>query len=167
MIGRKGLLAILAPAALIAGLSSPLRAEVSGELVVGEQKVAITHGYAFAREGFFDKTKQDVTVVLCDAALPDTAVRDEFQRMDLVKAGKLHCVEQTIDADKSVINFTVRHQRFKLPESGGSTEQVFAATTLDGKTIAGRSYTKSPQKSFDDVVYSYDITFKLPIAPKK
>jgi hypothetical protein len=153
--------------ALALTASAPAMAEVSGRLIVGGQAVPITHAYAFARQGFFDPKKRDVTVVLCDAALPDAAVRDPGERVDLVKAGKLHCVEQTIDADKQVINFKVQDQRFKVPEGGGSTEQVFEAKTLDGKTIAGRSYTKSPQKSFDDIPYSYDITFTLAIAPMR
>ena len=37
----------------------------------------------------------------------------------------------------------------------------------DGKTIAGRARTKSPQKSFKDVPYTYDITFSAAIEPKK
>lgn len=148
-------------------LSAPARAAVSGQLIVDGKTVPITHGYAFAQQGSFDPKKQDITVVLCDAELTDAAVRNPMERFDPVKAGKLHCVEQTIDADKQVINYKVQHQRFKFPVSGGSTEQVFTATKLDGKTIAGRSYTKSPQKSFDDVPYSYDVTYSLTVAPMK
>jgi len=54
-----------------------------------------------------------------------------------------------------------------MPEGGGSTEQIFEATTFDGKTISGHAKTKSPQKSFDDVPYSYDITVTAAIEPKK
>jgi hypothetical protein len=141
---------------------------VQGKLEVDGKPVAITQVYAYAKEGFFDKKKQDVVVLLCDAAVPAPAVRDPFAYKDLVAAGKVHCVRQTIDADKHVINFDVGHQRFgSLGENGGSTEHVFEAQTFDGKTIAGRARTKSPQKSFKDVPYSYDITFSTAIEPKK
>jgi hypothetical protein len=141
--------------------------QAKGTLTVEGKPASITQVYAFAQKGFFDAAKDDVVVVLCDAALPPAAVHDEFARGDLVKAGKVHCVEQTINTEKQVINYKVQHGRFGKPEGGGSTEHVFEATTFDGKTVAGRSYTKSPQKSFDDVPYSYDVTFSAAIEPKK
>jgi hypothetical protein len=148
---------------------APLAAQnrADGKLEVEGKPVAITQVYAYAKEGFFDKKKQDVVVLLCDAAIPAPAVRDRFALKDLVAAGKVHCVQQTIDADKHVINFDVGHQRFgSLGENGGSTEHVFEAKTFDGTTIAGRVHTKGPQKSFKDVPYTYDITFSAAIEPK-
>ncbi|MGE5232781.1 MAG: hypothetical protein ACM3OB_01630 [Acidobacteriota bacterium] len=150
---------------LAAGPSRAAAAEVSGQLVVGGKTVKITHAYAYATKGFFDPKKQDVVLVLCSAEVPADVVRDSMERSDLAKDGKLACIEQTINAEKQVINYKVQHQSFGMPESGGSTEHVFEAKTFDGKTIAGRSRTKSPQKSFDDVPYSYDVTFSVPIAP--
>jgi len=161
---RIGLL--VAGASLFAG---PALAEnrVTGELVVDGKPVEITHVYAFARKGFFDETKQDVVVLMCDAPVAPEAVRDPFARMDLVKAGKLHCVEQTIDESGQVINYKVQHGRFGVPEGGGSTYHVFEPKTFDGKTAAGRARTTEPQKSYDDVPYTYDITFSAAIEPKK
>jgi hypothetical protein len=139
-----------------------------GKLIVAGKPVAITQVYAYAQEGFFDKKKQDVVVLLCDTPVAAKTARDVFARHDLFVAGKAHCVQQTINADRQVINFEVGHEAFgRRGEGGGSTEQVFEATTFDGKTIAGRARTKSPQKSFDDVPYSYDITFSAAIEPKK
>jgi hypothetical protein len=141
--------------------------QVEGKLEVDGKPVAITQVYAYAKDGFFDKKKQDVVVLLCDAPVPAPAVRDVFAYKDLIATGKVHCVRQTIDADKQVINFDVGHQRFgSLGENGGSTEHVFEAKTFDGKTIAGRARTKGPQKSFKDVPYTYDITFSVAIEPK-
>jgi len=149
--------------------SMPLAAsdQAKGTLTVDGKAISITQVYAFAQKGFFDPTKDDVTVVLCDAALPPAAVHDIFARNDLVKAGKVHCVEQTINTEKQVINFKVQHNRFGMPEGGGSTEQLFEATTFDGKTVAGRAHTREPQKSYDDVPYNYDITFSAAIEPNK
>jgi hypothetical protein len=139
-----------------------------GKLIVAGKPVAITQAYAYAIEGFFDKKKQDVVLLLCDTAIPPATARDVFARKALFVAGKAHCVQQTIDTDKQVINFEIGHEGFgRRGEGGASTEQVFEATTFDGKTIAGRARTKSPQKSFDDVPYTYDITFSAPIQPKK
>jgi hypothetical protein len=144
------------------------KAHREGKLEVDGKPVAITQVYAYAKEGFFDKKKQDVVVLLCDGAVPAPAVRDVFAYKDLIATGKVHCVRQTIDADKQVINFDVGHQRFgSMGENGGSTEHVFEAQTFDGKTIAGRARTKGPQKSFKDVPYTYDITFSAAIEPKK
>lgn len=151
-------------------LAAPVAAQnrAEGKLEVKGKTVPITQVYAYAVEGFFDKKKQDVTVLLCDVAVPAAAVRDGFVRKDLAAAGKLHCVQQVIDSEKQVINFEVRDQAFGArPPGGGSTEHVFEAETFDGKIIAGRARTKSPQQSFDDVPYSYDITFSAAIEPKK
>ena len=153
--------------ALALGTAAEAQNRVEGALVVEEKPIQLTHAYAFAQTGFFDPKKDDIVILFCDEAVPQEGVRDPMERRDLVKAGKLHCVEQTIDVEKQVINYKVEHSRFGMPEGGGSTYHVFEAKTLDGKTIVGRSRTTSPQKSFDDVPYSYDITFSAAIEPKK
>ena len=159
--------AVVAAAAVAASGSSAAADRAEGRLTVDGKAVDLTHVYAHAEKGFFDETKDDIVVLFCDAPVPPEAVRDVFARRDLVKAGKLQCVQQTIDANGQVINFTVEHERFGKPEGGGSTEHVFEPKTFDGKTVAGRSRTKGPQKSFDDVPYSYDVTFSAAIAPKE
>jgi hypothetical protein len=156
-------------ASFIILFSAPALAQnkAQGNLTVDGKPTPITQVYAFAQKGFFDPQKEDVVLLMCDVVVPPAAIRDEFARSDLVKAGKLHCVEQTINTEKQVINYKVQTSRFGKPEGGGSTEQVFEATTFDGKTIVGHALTKSPQKSFDDVSYSYDITVSAAIEPKK
>jgi hypothetical protein len=161
----KGAIGLVVLGAMLVARRAAAKDQVRGQLVVDGKAVELTSVYAFATKGFFDEKKQDVVVVMCDAPVPPEALRDPFARMDLVKAGKLHCVEQTIDADKQVINYKVQHDRFGVPEGGGSTYHVFEAKTFDGKTAAGRSRTTAPQKSFDDVPYSYDATFSAAIEP--
>lgn len=141
--------------------------QAKGTFTVGGKPINITQVYAYAVPGTFDPKKDDVVVLLCDAAVPAAGVRDMFERRDLVKAGKLHCVQQTISSNHEVINFRVEDSRFQMPETGGSTEQRFEAKTLDAKTVAGRAFTRSPQKSFEDVPYTYDITFSAAIEAKK
>ena len=61
-----------------------------GKLDVDGKPVAITQVYAYAKEGFFDKKKQDVVVLLCDGAVPAPAVRDVFAYKDMIATGKVH-----------------------------------------------------------------------------
>jgi hypothetical protein len=163
-------IAQLAAFGVVAAWIAPAAAQnhAEGKLTVAGKTVAITQVYAYAQEGFFDKKKQDIVVLLCDTAVPPKTARDVFARHDLFVGGKAHCVQQTINTEKNVINFEVGHEAFgRRGEGGGSTEQVFEAKTFDGKTIVGRAFTRSPQKSFDDVPYTYDITFSAAIEPKK
>ncbi len=167
MTGRFPILLAFSGSLLVALAGAGAENRVEGQMVVDGKPVAMTHVYAFAQKGFFDEKKQDVVVLMCDAPVAAALVRDPFARMDLVKAGKLHCVEQTIDEGGQVINYKVQHERFRVPEGGGSTEHVFEPKTFDGKTAAGRSRTTAPQKSWEDVPYSYDITFTVSIEPRK
>lgn len=165
----------LVTASLLLGASALLSApaatqgQAKGTLVVNGKPVAITQAYAYPVEDAFEK-KPLTMVLLCDAAVPAAALRDKFEeaRKGLVAAGKLSCVQQRINAEKQVINFGVRNKSFGARQpDGGSTEHLFEAKTFDGKTIAGRVRTKSPQMSFDDVPYSYDITFSTTIEPAR
>jgi hypothetical protein len=138
---------------------------VKGSLTVDGQPVKLTHVYAYARPGFFDKKKRDVVVLICDGPVVAKAVRDVFELKKLTDAGKLRCVSQIINTERQVINYEVMHSRFGMQESGGSTYHVFEAKTFDAATIGGRSRTTSTQKSFRDVPYSYDVTFMAAIEP--
>ncbi len=163
----------LVAGSLLLGVSALLAAPVfaqdhaEGKLVVNGKSISITHAYAYTAADPFGG-KPLTFVLLCDAPVPATAVHDEFEtaRNEMMNAGKLSCVQQRIDSEKHVINFGVRNKGFggKQPD-GGSTENIFEAKTLNGKTIAGRVRTKSTQMSFDDVPYSYDITFSATIEP--
>lgn len=140
---------------------------VKGSLVVAGKAVAVAHGTAQLEKGFFDETKDDVVVVLCDTQVPVGSTKEMFARMEMVDAGKAHCVENTINANNQVINFTVRHNGFKMKPSGGSTSMVFEPKVKTATRIEGRIRTTEPQKSFEDIPYSYDITFSLPVAPRQ
>lgn len=139
-----------------------------GNLVVKGKAIAITQAYAYMETDAFNASKQMTVLLLCNAPLDAAAVGDRFEKVrnELVDAGKLSCVQQRIDSGKHVINFGARDKGFgaRKPD-GGSTEHVFEVTTLNGEAIAGRAHTKSPQMSFDDVPYSYDITFSAAIEP--
>jgi hypothetical protein len=150
--------------------ASPLPAAdaTKGTLVVGGKPAEITHAYAYTDKSF-NEGKDVLVVVLSDAPIPSEAVQDDYARKQLVAAGKLNYVELMVGSEKQEIHFEVQHKRFgmMMQPSGDDSDHVLEVKTLDGKTIAGRARTTSPQKSFDDVPYSYDITFSAQIAPAK
>jgi len=154
---------------VIAATASPAIAQnrVEGKLQVKGTAYPITQVYAYAQEGFFDKSKLDVTLLFCDGAVPPAVVRDEFALPKLIDDGKLHCVLQVVSADKQVSHFEVLGKGFGRIQ-GASSEHIFDAKTFDGKTAAGRSRTKSPQMTMmDKTPYNYDLTFSAAIDPKK
>jgi hypothetical protein len=109
----------------------------------------------------------DTRVLLTDVPLPGKALEDDFTRINLVKQGKLHCLEVTINAKRQPISVTVCHPAFKVPQSGGSTEDGFEAQVFDGKVIEGRVFRKSPGKSFEDLEYTYEVTFSAATTGKE
>jgi hypothetical protein len=102
---------------------------------------------------------------MCDAPLTAETVRDVFGLDKLISTDKLHCVQQTINTEKQVINFEVRHKRFSMPVGGGSSFHIFESKEFGDSTVSGRARTTAPQKSFDDIPYSYDITFRATFDP--
>lgn len=168
MIVRSALAAVAASALLAALPAAAGEGKAEGTLTVGKTPVKLAFAYAQATAGFFDKKKDDVVVILSDVALSGAALTDPFERRKMEKEGKLRCVEAILNSEKQAINVTVRDKQFGGPPvSGGSTDDVFEAKTFDGKTAAGRLYRKKPGASFDDVPYTFDVTFSAPISPKK
>lgn len=167
----KRLLAVLAVASAISLLCAvPAAADegkADGTLTVAKTPVKLVHAYAQAQKGFFDPKVDDVLVLLTDVPLSGAALTDPFERRKMEKEGRLRSVEAVINAKGQPVNVTVRDKAFGGPPvSGGSTEDVFEAKTNDGKTIAGRLRRANPGKSFDDVPYTYDVTFSAAVAPK-
>ncbi len=139
---------------------------VTGTLTVAGKPNSLTQVYAWRTEGFFDKKKDDTVVLLTDKPVAAADQRNEFALRKLVAAGKLCYVQEVINAEGQIINFTVGHSAFKMMPSGGSTEHVFEGTQ-QGQTISGKVRTRSVQESFDDVKYEYTASFKAPVQPKK
>jgi hypothetical protein len=141
--------------------------KAEGTLTVAKTPVKLVHAYAQAQEGFFDKKSNDVLVLLTDVPLTGAALTDPFERRKMEKEGKLRSVEAVINAKGQAINVTVRDKAFGGPPvSGGSTEDIFEPKTNDGKTIAGRLHRGKPGASFDDVPFTYDVTFSAPVTPR-
>jgi len=141
--------------------------QTEGTLTIAKVPVKLGHVYAAAQKGFFDEKSEDVLVLLTDVPLSGAALTDPLERRKMEKAGKLHAVEAVINVKGQAINVTVRGKEFGGPPvSGGSTEDLFETKVNDGKTIAGRLHRGKPGASFDDIPFTYDVTFTAPVTPR-
>lgn len=153
-----GLLA--APAAFAAD------GKAEGTLTVNGKTTKLSYAYARAVRGFFDKTKEDVEVVLSDVPLEGKALEDQFERMQMAADGKLHAFEITINAEATPISTAFRHNGFKGPSpSGLSSEDVFTKKTFDGKTVDASYKSAKPQEFFGNT-YAFDVAFRADITRK-
>ncbi len=135
--------------------------KATGELIVNDQKTQFNYAYALAQPGYFDKNKEDILVILTDVPLSEEAIEDNFERRRMMRDSSLHCVEITINADKSPISVAILHSAFKAAPSGRGYE-VFEAKTFDGKTIEGKVYT-TKKNEFFGTTYEYSAYFKAQV----
>lgn len=135
--------------------------KATGKLIVNNEITKFNNAYAVAIPGFFDKSKEDILVILTDVPLSEEAIDDNFERRKMTRDGNLHCVEVTIDANKNPISVTILHNAFDAMPSGRGYE-VFEAKTFDEKVIEGKIYT-SKQNEFFDTKYEYNATFRATI----
>jgi len=114
--------------------------KADGSYTVGDKTTNLTYAYAMAKKGFFDETKEDVTVILSDVALSPSALADQFERMHMAADGKLHALELTVNSEKQVTSGTLLHEAFAKYQGSVSVAGMhqFDAKTFDGKTIAGK-----------------------------
>ena len=147
----------------MAPLAHAADGRAEGTITVNGKTTKLSYAYARAVKGFFDKTKEDVEVVLTDVPLDGKALEDQFERMHMADAGKLHAFEITIGAEGKPISTAFRDNGFKKASpSGLSSEDVFTAKTFDGKTIDAR-YKSAKQSEFFGETYSFDVTFRADI----
>jgi hypothetical protein len=158
-------LAVFASFALLA--APAVRAtdgKADGTITVNGKTTKLTHAYARAVKGFFDKTKEDVEVILTDVPLEGKALEDQFERIHMAEAGKLHAFEITFGADGAPISTAFRDNGFKKASpSGLSSEDVFTKKVFDGKTVEGR-YKSAKQREFFGETYSFDVSFRVDVA---
>ncbi len=159
-LAASGLLA--SPAARAAGGTA------QGTITVNGKTTKLAHAYARAVTGFFDKTKEDVEVILSDVPLEGKALEDQFERIHMADAGKLHAFEITLDAEGKPISTSFRDNGFKgTSPSGLSSADVFTKKVFDAKTVSG-SYKSAKEHEFFGNKYAFDVSFTAEItrAPK-
>jgi hypothetical protein len=126
--------------------------------------VQVAYAYARSVPGFFDKDTMDTQVIVSDVALDAAALGDDFARIDLANAGKLHAFEIVIDASGAPVSTAWRHNGFNGPmPSGLSSSDVFVKKVLDGKVVEG-SYKSGEAAEFFGNTYAFDVTFRAVVA---
>ena len=162
---------VLAAASLVATALSatgagadPADGKAEGTLTVNGKTTKVAYAYARQQPGFFDKNTMDTLVIVSDVPLDAKALADDFARIDLAKQGKLHAFEITIDATGTPISTVWRHEGFgdAMP-SGISSSDVFTKKVLDDKVVDG-SYKSAEPAEFFGNTYSFDVSFRAPIA---
>ncbi|MCU0241057.1 MAG: hypothetical protein MUF51_01385, partial [Vicinamibacteria bacterium] len=138
--------------------------KAQGPFTVSGQTVALTMAYARSEPGFFDEKKRDLVVFLTDEAVDEKTLADDFAMDELVAAGKLRYIKLVINDQQQIINCTLGHKAFKVRPSGASSEFKLETTVFDGQKIAGKTWTVSPQKGFDDELYEWSVAFDA-VAP--
>ncbi|MGD0641334.1 MAG: hypothetical protein ABSC22_11360 [Roseiarcus sp.] len=137
--------------------------KAEGTLTVNGKTTKVAFAYARSVPGFFDKNVNDVEVIVSDVALDAKAQADEFVRIKMADAGKLHAFEITVDAEGKPISSVWRHNGFKGPApSGLSTADVFTKNVLDGKVVDG-GYKSATEAEFFGNTYAFDVTFRANI----
>jgi hypothetical protein len=134
---------------------------VSGTLALNGRTVALSHVYASAQPGFFDKATEDFRILLSDVPLPDATRADEFALIGLGRNGEGTIVEVTIDAGGSAISGALFAREFHGMVSAAGMH-VWTPTTTTRTRIAGRLAT-SGRHTIEDVTFAYDVTFDAPI----
>jgi hypothetical protein len=135
----------------------------SGKLTVGGKTTPLSHAYALARKDTFDKTKENVLIVLSDVAIPDDALWEDFPGLKMAAAGKLHAVEVELNADKSVKQGGIVHGDF-VDSQGyiGTQAPEFKAKTFDAKTVEG-SFSSGKPQVFQNKKFEYVAIFRAPV----
>jgi hypothetical protein len=157
-------LLVVGAAALVCGVPPAAVAAdgiAEGSLIVNGTTFPLKYAYAAAQPAFFDKTKEDIHVLLSDVPLSEEQRADVFEIIKLARTGKAHVVEVVLDAEQRPIAGSF----FTLPfESMVSATgmHVFEQQAFEHKRIAGRLYTDGA-RTFQDVTYEYTATFSAPI----
>ncbi len=119
----------------------------AGTLTVDGKVYELRHAYAFTQPGFFDPKKKDVVLHLVDVPVPAAILADRFGPRDLIKAGKLHGLTVTIDANGRVISGGFHLAGLEFASSTGW--QQLETLAFDTSTVEGRLYTREPHEIMD------------------
>lgn len=134
---------------------------VTGTLTLNGESTPLTHVYASAEPGFFDKKVEDIHVLLSDVPLSDDARTDTFKMIHLARDGKARIVEVVINAEGTPISGSIFSKHFEgmVSVSGMHT---FTRGKMDRTVIEGRLAVETPHE-FMGVKFQYDAKFSAPI----
>jgi hypothetical protein len=133
----------------------------TGRLTLNGKSITLAHAYASAQPGFFDKTKEDIHILLSNVPLSDKDREDVFSLMKLADEGRASMVEVVIDAEGKPIG----GQLFAKPFTGSVSVagmHEFTKERMEPKIIAGRLTSGGPHE-FMKVTWEYDARFSAAI----
>jgi hypothetical protein len=149
---------------LLCTIANPAAAQegaAAGTLLIQGERVELRHAYALAQPGFFDKSRDDVRVVISDVALDETSLNDPFALIHLARERRLRAIEVILDADREPIGGAIYDGAFEGMVSVAGIH-VFEPTVFERDRVAGHLHTRDAS-SFRDVTFSYDVTFAAAI----
>jgi hypothetical protein len=129
----------------------------AGRLTLNGTTVQLTHAYASAQPGFFDKSQEDIRVLLSDVILPNSALSDVFDLIHLARDGKARVVEVVLNATKQPISGAIYAPQFEGMVSVTGMHR-FESTAFERARVAGRLSMEEP-RTFQGVTFQYDATF--------
>ena len=133
----------------------------AGTLTLDGKVYELRHAYAFLVPGFFDPKKKDVVLHLVDAPVPAATLADRFGPRDLIKAGKLHGLTVTIDANGRLISGGFHLAGLEFASSTGW--QKLEPLLFDAGKIEGRLYSEGAHEIMD---HELVLDARFHVAPK-
>ena len=159
------ILVVLAVAACVLaarpGSAQDPTATASGTLILNGSHFALHYAYAAAEPGFFDKTTEDIKILLSDVALSQEARDDVFALIRLGREDEAHVVEVVLDRTGGAISGAIYAKDFGGMVSVTGMHQ-FERRRLEYRVVDGRLWMKTPSE-FSGVTFEYDAAFSAVI----
>ena len=139
----------------------PSEGRANGVLTVDKVNVNLTHSYARFTQGFFDKNKQDVELLITDDSIPGDALLNEFEQRSLLREGKRQGLFLLFDEQGKTLSIN------PFTESMAKTGSIISSSGVGSMTefSVGNGRVKGQHSHEDkmDVVWSYSLTFDAPL----
>jgi hypothetical protein len=127
----------------------------TGTLTVAGKTHALKHAYVIAREGAFDKTKEDVEILLTVEPVAESDLGDLIP-------GRGPRIAITVAADRTIISGTIFSESGSLSTNAG---HVLEPKVLDAATASGRLHTRGPVTAAG-TTFQYDVRFEAAVYRK-
>jgi hypothetical protein len=135
---------------------------VQGKIIFNGKTMPLSFVYAWKALDY-DGKRVKTHLLLSAEKIPDAALADDFAKIDLGKAGKLHGVEVELNAEGDIVSGTF-YTDAKDGYFSASGMHNFEKKAMTPTSIEGR-LSMEKEDDFGGVKYFYDATFKAPIAP--
>lgn len=122
--------------------------EAKGQLTFEGKTYELKYAYAIGRPGDFDKTKEDIDILLTVEPIPEADLGD-------MMPGRGPRLSITLDAERKLTSGNIFHDRGNISSNHG---HEFDLKVFDGKRAEGRLYTKG-EVTGAGATFQYDATF--------